>query len=200
VAQAVTKPVDAVERGKGVIHGRRQRPDRYLDELIRGKPDVLGERLVWADNVSAVKRFGHVASRVGRHHERDRLTLEHEVAGPATVITAAAMAMRIPLAESELPLVTHPGSDTAPLAASRSTLYVTAKSTTARRTIALGTTQTVVLIASRRAREMVKRSDQRPLRASLSFICGPAPLDVVLTLPARLPGAPRQAYATLSRC
>ena len=43
LVQAVTQPVDAGQSGKGVVDGRRQRPDRDLDELVDAKGDVLRE-------------------------------------------------------------------------------------------------------------------------------------------------------------
>jgi hypothetical protein len=54
VTEAVSQPVDAVERGERVIDCRRQRADRHLDELVDGKAEILGERAIGADNVRTV--------------------------------------------------------------------------------------------------------------------------------------------------
>ena len=97
-----------------------------------------------------------------------------EKSRPATVITAAAIAMRICRAASGLPLVMNPGSGKLPPAARRSSVYVMAKSTATSTTMAVGTIQRVVRSASRRARETANRENQRLSDASLSVISGSA--------------------------
>ena len=89
---------------------------------------------------------------------------------PATVMTAAAIAMRICRAASGLPLVTNAGSGKAWLAARRSRPYVMPNSAAIRTTIALGTIHSVVRIASRRARGTRNRPNQRLVPGRLSFI------------------------------
>ncbi len=77
----VTEPVDARQRGEGVIDRRRQRADRDLNELIDGKGEILRERSVRARGVCAAERSRDAWRRVGGPDVRQRLALDDEVAG-----------------------------------------------------------------------------------------------------------------------
>ena len=77
-------------------------------------------------------------------------TIVMENTRPTTVMTAAAIPIRIWRAASAEPLFTHDGSVRSPLYAARSIVYVTMNSATARNTSTVGMNHNVVRSASRR--------------------------------------------------
>ena len=58
LAQALAEPVDAGQRRERVVDGRRQRPDRDLDELVDREREILRQRPVRARDVRHAQRLG----------------------------------------------------------------------------------------------------------------------------------------------
>src|SRR5450755_168464 len=82
LAQAVAEPVDAGQRGEGVVDSGRQRSDRDLDELIDREREVLRQGPERAGHMGAAELVGDGGRRVGRPHRGHRVAGDEEVAGP----------------------------------------------------------------------------------------------------------------------
>ena len=83
LAQAVTDPVDAGQRGEGVINRRGQRADRDLGQLVDAERDVLGEGPVRPGDVRAGQVLRHPLGGISRPDRRVGVALHQKVARPA---------------------------------------------------------------------------------------------------------------------
>src|SRR5262245_16247525 len=131
-----------------------------------------------------------------------RATMVMEKTTPVTVMTAAAIAVRIWRAASALPELTHDGIVMAPLYAARSSAYVHQNRTTAATTSNVGTTHKVVRNASRRqlARSRYRLTTTRPSIPSRQHPDrSPRLLANTPNVPTRLPGDPAAIVGQTSR-
>src|ERR1700730_3895115 len=82
LAQFPPEPVDAGQRGKGVVDrcGKRPYPDLY--QLVDAERHVLAESPVRADDVRPSQRLAHQRRRLRRPDRREPVSAHDEVPGP----------------------------------------------------------------------------------------------------------------------
>ena len=82
LAETVTEPVDACERGEGVVYCGREGPDRDLRKLVDREREVLCERAVRAGRVRPGEPAAHLGRSRGGPDPGEGQALHHEVTGP----------------------------------------------------------------------------------------------------------------------
>src|SRR5690349_9121007 len=120
---------------------------------------------------------------------RVKVTRMIEKTTPTTVMTAAAIAVRIWRAASALPLITHEGTANPPRYAARSSTSVHPNSAAAPSTSRLGTTHRLVRRTSRRQCEPSAEDHIARMKS-------PYRTAAENQLPTRLPGSPVVHYPT----
>src|ERR1700730_6734367 len=124
------------------------------------------------------------------------VTIMIEKTTPTTVITAAARAVRIWRAASEVPWITHAGTCRSPAYTARSRACVRAYSAIAAATSSTGSSQRFVLKASRRHSETKGRRSISQWSRSMN-----TEIAQVVAAPTSLPGSPaRDRSAGLADC
>ncbi len=81
-AEPGREPVDAGERGEGVVDGGRERPDGDLDELVDGEDRILHQRAVRTGDMGLGQRLAHFGRRPARPHHGQRPAGRQEVPRP----------------------------------------------------------------------------------------------------------------------
>ncbi len=71
-----------VRRGERVVHRRRQRPNRDLDQLVDREREVLGERAIGAGEMGPIEALRDGRPRVRRPDRRQRESFDDEMARP----------------------------------------------------------------------------------------------------------------------
>src|SRR6185295_1491660 len=80
-AQTVSEPVDAIERGERIVDGRRDRPDRNLNELVDREAEILRQGPAGPDDVGAIQRLRDRRGGIDGPDPCEGLALNQEMAG-----------------------------------------------------------------------------------------------------------------------
>ena len=82
LAEIIAEPVDARQSREGVVHGRRERADGYLDELVDAEGHVLAQGSVRPGDVCAPESVADPCHGLRRPYPGKRLALDDEMARP----------------------------------------------------------------------------------------------------------------------